>query len=190
MLFLVHFTDWPKHIYQHNTGTSVSTCVCTAAQYGGQHGVHLRLTPLRPRPEPLGSPFAAPHTPRSAASLTTHSLIHSLSCSSISWAFRTQAGPKRTVQREAAAVACHSAFSQPALPPIWNRNNTGDWNWDWYWGLVLLLPSHSWVCEWYVRTHLCMHMHPRVHILFAVVYVCMHGEKCWAYGIKYLFNRC
>lgn len=47
---------------------------------------------------PLPSTAIPPHRCTSSnqhASLTTHSLIHSLSCSSISWAFRTQAGPKR-----------------------------------------------------------------------------------------------
>jgi len=65
-------------------------------------------------PPPSNAPLrGSPPLPRQHASLTTHSLIHSLSCSSISWAFRTQAGPNES---DRSNPTVHNRPTEPSKP--------------------------------------------------------------------------
>lgn len=165
-------------------------------------------------------PPSWPHSPLSTPSLPTahmhrlqltHSFIHLAAvpvprspnpsippASSISWAFRTQAGSKNPNHKEpsngkpqplhATQPACHSATLRRSSP----------WFCVWFgFGIELvgtlpaLLPASSCVLlrrgtrSLYVLTHLCMH--PRVYILLMLMYVHLHGSKNM-HIIKYLFN--
>lgn len=152
-----HLTGAPPPINMHRLQLTHSFIHLAAARF---HGLSAR----KPGPNESEPPHQNPRT----APIQYHPTVHSRPNQTKT----VQTKPsKPTVQREAAAVACHSVFQALSLFsrlfPRFGYEMSGEWVDSCLLSIESLLYS-AYVCMYthvYVRTHLCVH--PRVYILRA-----------------------